>query len=90
MKYKRHNYNLIFIFSIFITAILASAVFLPSGNAIAFVHSDPNHIHSEILKDTSTGNVVWHTIPIKHPGGSDTRILTPASYLLQIKNILHL
>jgi hypothetical protein len=176
VKYKRHNYNLIFIFSILILGILASAVFLsafnqnflysalavskkstindspqninsdtssnsnnnnsiptaksvfdtgtmslpnsvsgfiiyipdeahhpltdnktvslknahyipsnlviPSGTAIAFVHGDPNHIHSEIVKDTSTGKVVWQTIPVKHPGGSDTKILNPGSYTI--------
>jgi hypothetical protein len=51
---------------------IPSNLVIPSGTAIAFVHGDPNHIHSEIIKDTSTGNVVWQTIPVKHPGGSDT------------------
>ncbi|MFL6324880.1 MAG: hypothetical protein ACJ72C_08960, partial [Nitrososphaeraceae archaeon] len=60
-----------------------------SDTAIAFVHGDPNHIHSEIVKDTSTGNIVWQTIPVKHPGGSDTKILSPALILFQIKNIRH-
>jgi len=34
---------------------------IPSGTAIAFVHGDPNHIHSEIIKDASTGNITWQT-----------------------------
>ena len=137
MKYKRHNYDFIFIFGIFASSILGLAVFLlssinqnfldsalainkstiddarqntnndtnsinknsiptaksvfdtgtmslptsvsalsdnktmslknahyipsnlviPSGTAIAFVHGDPNHIHSEIVKNTGTGNI---------------------------------
>jgi hypothetical protein len=61
---------------------IPSNLVIPSGTAIAFVHGDPNHIHSEIVKDTSTGNVVWQTIPVKHPGGSDIKILSPGSYTI--------
>jgi hypothetical protein len=61
---------------------IPSNLVIPSGTAIAFVHGDPNHIHSEIVKDTSTGNIVWQTIPIRHPGGSDTKILGPGSYTI--------
>src|ERR1044072_4537238 len=56
---------------------IPSTLVIPSGTAIAFVHGDPNHIHSEIVKDTSTGNAVWQTIPVRHPGGSDSKILGP-------------
>jgi hypothetical protein len=61
---------------------IPSNLVTPSGTAIAFIHGDPNHIHSEIVKDTSTGNAVWQTIPVKHPGGSDTKILGPGSYTI--------
>lgn len=53
---------------------------IPKGTNIAFVHGDPNHIHIELLKDNKTNQVVWQTIPIKHPGGSDTKVLDPGSY----------
>jgi hypothetical protein len=61
---------------------IPSNLVIPSGTAIAFVHGDPNHIHSEIVKDTSTGYVVWQIIPVKHPGGSDTKILSHGSYTI--------
>ena len=61
---------------------IPSNLVISSGTAIAFVHGDPNHVHSEIVKDTSTGNVVWQTVPVKHPGGSDTKILSPGSYTI--------
>jgi hypothetical protein len=61
---------------------IPSNLVIPSGTAIAFVHGDPNHIHSEIVKDASSRNVVWQTIPIRHPGGSDTKILGPGSYTI--------
>jgi hypothetical protein len=61
---------------------LPSNLIIPSGAAIAFVHGDPNHIHSEIVKDSSTGNIAWQTIPVKHPGGSDTKVLSPGSYTI--------
>jgi hypothetical protein len=61
---------------------IPSNLVIPSGTAIAFVHGDPNHIHSEIVKDTSTGNVVWQTIPVKHPGSSNIKILSPGSYTI--------
>jgi plastocyanin len=64
---------------------IPSNLLIPSGTAITFVHGDPNHIHSEIVKDASTGNVVWQTIPVKHPGGSDTKILSPGSYTISDK-----
>src|SRR5690349_7219269 len=64
---------------------IPSNLVIPSGAAIAFVHGDPNHIHSEIVKDASSGNVVWQTIPVSHPGGSDTKILSPGSYSISDK-----
>jgi hypothetical protein len=64
--------------SIFKAHYIPSNLIIPSGTAIAFVHGDPNHNHSEIVKDTSTGNIVWQTIP----GGSDTKILSPGSYTI--------
>jgi hypothetical protein len=61
---------------------LPSNLVIPSGTSIAFVHGDPNHIHIEVVKDSSSGNVAWQTIPISHPGGSDTKILSPGSYII--------
>jgi hypothetical protein len=58
---------------------IPSNLIIPSGTAIAFVHGDPNHIHSEIIKD-SAGNVAWQTIAVSHPGGSDAKVLSPGSY----------
>jgi hypothetical protein len=53
---------------------------IPKGTGIAFVHGDPNHIHIELIKDNKTNQVAWQTIPIKHPGGSDIKVLAPGSY----------
>ena len=58
---------------------IPSNLIIPSGVAIAFVHGDPQHIHSEIIKDTA-GNVAWQTIAVSHPGGSDAKVLSPGSY----------
>lgn len=53
---------------------------VPKGTGIAFVHGDPGHVHIELVKDNKTNQMVWQTIPIKHPGGSDTKVLDPGSY----------
>ncbi|HEY7570572.1 MAG TPA: hypothetical protein VH796_04305 [Nitrososphaeraceae archaeon] len=53
---------------------------VPKGTGIAFVHGDPGHVHIELVKDNKTNQVVWQTTPIKHPGGSDTKVLDPGSY----------
>jgi|SRR5215831_1122199 len=53
---------------------------IPRGASIAFVHGDPNHIHIEILKNNKTGQVVWQTTPVTHPGASDVKVLDPGSY----------
>lgn len=53
---------------------------IPSGTSIAFVHGDPNHIHSETMTDKTGGNVVWQTSAVKHPGGSDVKILPAGTY----------
>lgn len=53
---------------------------VPRGTSIAFVHGDPNHIHVEMIKDNKTGQVVWQTTPVTHPGGSDVKVLDPGSY----------
>ena len=53
---------------------------IPSGTSIAFVHGDPNHIHSETIADKTGGNVVWQTSAVKHPGGSDVKILPAGTY----------
>jgi hypothetical protein len=58
---------------------------VPRGTSIAFVHGDPNHVHVEILKDNKTGQVVWQTIPVTHPGGSDVKTLAPGSYSVSDK-----
>src|SRR5206468_4365952 len=55
---------------------IPSNLIIPQGTALAFVHGDPNHIHVEVVRDNSTGgNVVWQTIPVKHPDSSEIRIL---------------
>jgi len=58
---------------------------IPKGANIAFVHGDPNHIHVEILKNTKTGQVVWQTTPVTHPGASDVKVLDPGSYSVSDK-----
>jgi hypothetical protein len=58
---------------------------IPKGASIAFVHGDPNHIHVEILKNTKTGQVVWQTTPVTHPGASDVKVLDPGSYSISDK-----
>lgn len=63
------------------TISLKNPNFLPTslevmdGTEIAFVHGDPSHTHVEIVKDKDD-NVVWRTIPVEHPGGSDIKILS--------------
>jgi len=54
---------------------------IPSGTAIAFVHGDPNHVHTEIVTD-SNGNQVWTTNTISHPGATDSKVLPPGSYTI--------
>lgn len=58
---------------------------VPRGTSIAFVHGDPNHIHIEILKDNKTGQVVWQTSPVTHPGASDVKMLNPGPYSVSDK-----
>lgn len=53
---------------------------IPKGTGITFVHGDPGHVHIELVKDNNTNRVVWQTMPIKHPGGSDIKVLDPGSY----------
>jgi hypothetical protein len=62
------------------------------GTEEAFVHGDPSHTHVdpshthvEILKDKD-GNVAWETIPVEHPGGSDTKTLSSISSLYSISD----
>ena len=59
---------------------LPSNLVIPSGTYIAFVHGDPNHIHSETVTDSNGNKNAWQTIPIKHPGASEDKILPPGSY----------
>jgi hypothetical protein len=59
---------------------LPSNLVIPSGTAIAFAHGDPNHVHSEVITDANTNNVVWTTTSIKHPGATDDKVLPPGSY----------
>jgi plastocyanin len=54
---------------------------IPSGTAIAFAHGDPNHVHTEILTDSS-GNQVWTTNTISHPGATDSKVLPPGTYTI--------
>lgn len=67
---------------------LPSTLQIPDGTEVAFVHGDPQHVHVEIVKDNG-GNLVWTTTPVKHPGGSDTKILTQMGHLMlcQISSI---
>jgi plastocyanin len=60
---------------------LPSNLVIPSGTAIAFVHGDPNHEHSEIVTDSS-GNLVWTTNTISHPGATDSKVLPPGTYTI--------
>lgn len=53
---------------------------IPSETSIAFVHGDPNHIHSETVPDSNENKGAWRTTPIKHPGASVDKILPPGSY----------
>jgi hypothetical protein len=56
-------------------------IVIPSGTMVAFIHGDPHHVHSEIIKDSNNiGNVVWQTIPVNHPGFSDVKALPSGSY----------
>lgn len=59
---------------------LPNELIVPSGTSIAFVHGDPNHIHSETLADKTGGNVAWQTTAVKHPDGSDVKVLPPGTY----------
>lgn len=60
---------------------LPTNLIIPNGTSIAFVHGDPNHIHVEVVRDNSTnGNVVWQTIPVKHPGSSDIKVLPTSGF----------
>jgi len=60
---------------------LPSNLIISNGTALAFVHGDPNHIHVEIVRDNSTGgNVDWQTIPVKHPGSSDIKVLSAPGF----------
>jgi hypothetical protein len=51
-----------------------STLEIADGSEIAFIHDDPSHIHVGIIKDKD-GNLVWTTIPVKFPGGSDAKSL---------------
>jgi hypothetical protein len=44
------------------------------GTEVSFVHGDPSHTNVEIVRDRD-GSVAWETIPVEHPGGSDTKAL---------------
>ncbi|MDP9289621.1 MAG: hypothetical protein M3P08_15690 [Thermoproteota archaeon] len=59
---------------------IPSNLVVPAAAAVVFVHGDPNHIHVEIIKDNTTGNVTWKTTPITHPGSSDIKVLAAGSY----------
>jgi hypothetical protein len=52
-----------------------STLEIADGSEIAFIHDDPSHIHVGIIKDKD-GNLVWTTIPVKFPGGSDAKSLS--------------
>ena len=53
---------------------------VPKKIAIAFVHGDPNHVHTELVKDNNTNQVVWQTTPVTIPGGSDTKGVCSGTY----------
>jgi len=54
---------------------LPTSLEVKDGSEIVFVHGDPSHTHVEIVKDKS-GNEVWETIPVEHPGSSDVKSLS--------------
>ena len=39
----------------------------------------------EILKNNKTGQVIWQTTPVTHPGSSDVKVLDPGSYSVSDK-----
>ena len=57
-----------------------SNLIVPSGASIAFVHGDPQHIHVGTVTDASSGTVAWETTAVKHPGGSDVKVLPAGKY----------
>lgn len=59
---------------------IPSNLTIPSGTSIAYVHGDPNHVHVEIVKDAKSGKIMWQTVPVKHPGSSDIRVLPIGDY----------
>jgi hypothetical protein len=63
---------------------IPSNLVVSAGTSIAFIHGDPNHVHIEIIKGgnstINSGKVVWQTAPVKHPGGSDVKVLPLGSY----------
>ena len=38
-----------------------------------------------MIKDNKTGQVVWQTTPVTHPGGSDVKVLDAGSYSVSDK-----
>jgi len=69
-----------------VTISLKNPSYLPTnlevsaGTSIAFVHGDPNHVHKETVTDANRGNVAWQTTAVKHPGGSDVKVLPAGAY----------
>jgi hypothetical protein len=59
---------------------IPSNLTVPAGTSLVYMHGDPNHIHIEILKDAKSGQTVWQTVPIKHPGSSDAKVLPIGTY----------
>jgi len=54
---------------------LPNTLEIPEGTEVAFVHNDPGHVHVGIVKDKD-GNMVWTSIPVKFPEGSDSKTLS--------------
>jgi hypothetical protein len=63
---------------------IPSNLVVSAGTSIAFIHGDPNHVHTEIIKGgnstINSGKIVWQTTPVKNPGGSDVKVLPLGSY----------
>ena len=61
-------------------AYLPTNLVVPTGTSIAFVHGDPGHVHEATVADSNSGTVAWQTTAVKHPGGSDVKVLPAGNY----------
>ena len=59
---------------------LPTNLVVPTGTSITFVHGDPGHVHEATVADSNSGTVAWQTTAVKHPGGSDVKVLPAGNY----------